>query len=129
QEEAERYPCDPVIVPREAGRRLDEATAYATQGRREIRRVVGEREAFEQGLQVHTPLDLEVQRVADRAIRNALRALEARQGRQGAVQQLPSAEWEGFAARAPGLVRDQKSGALREPAPGACFPALVGPGS
>jgi len=127
QAEAERYLGDPVIVPREAGRRLDEATAYATQVRREIRRLVGERAAFEHGLQVHTPLDLRVQRVADRAVRNALRALEARQGRRGAVQQLPSSEWEGFAARAPGLLRDQKSGAVREPAEGACFPALVGP--
>ncbi|WP_373049235.1 penicillin-binding protein 1A [Vulgatibacter sp.] len=127
QEEAERYLGDPVIVPRDAGRHHGEAIAYATQVRREIRRIMGEREAWEHGLQVQTPLDLGVQRVADGAVRRALRSLEERQGRRGAIKHLEPAEWEGFTARAAGLVRDVKSGAVLAPDKGDCFQALVGP--
>lgn len=126
-DEAARYLGDPVIQPRDAGKGHSEATAYATQVRREIRRLVGEKEAFAQGLTIQTPLDLNLQRVAQNAVRDGLRALEERQGRRGAISHVDPAEWESWAARAHGLSRDVKSGTVIPPAAGDCFQALVGP--
>jgi penicillin-binding protein 1A len=56
------------------------ATAYISQVRREIRRVFPGYTPFEAGLTVRTPLDLEVQRVAELAIIDAVNAVVQRQG-------------------------------------------------
>lgn len=125
-EEAERYLGDPVFQDRDGKNKHTEAAAYATQVRRELRRLLGERKPFEEGLQVQTPIDLNLQTVAQEAVRGAVRAVEERQGRRGAIAHLESADWEAFASRATGLARDTK-GEVKRPAPGDCFQALVGP--
>ena len=48
------------------------ALAYVTEVRREVRRALGSELPFSLGLQVHTALDLEVQKVAEDAVRTAL---------------------------------------------------------
>lgn len=102
------------------------AVAYVTQVRRELRRVLGAELARQRGFHVHTPLDLGLQAVADRAIKSAVQALEDRQGRNGPLARLAAKDWPGFLARAPGLRREARSGAVLPPARGECFQALVG---
>lgn len=126
EEQADQHQDDPVIHPGDGRHRPTVAAAYATQVRREIRRLLGDVVPFEEGLRIDTPLDLEVQNVAEEAIREAVRGIEARQGRRGAVRNIPPSEWETFVARAPGLDRDWQTGAIQPPERGECFEALVG---
>ena len=125
--EASEFLDDPVLIPNDARKRLIVGTAYATMVRRELRRIFGEEAIFARGLQVQTPMDLPLQTLAEQAVRDALIALEGRQGRRGAVRHLEPAAVQGFLDRAPGLARDPVSGALLDPQPGDCFEGLVGP--
>ncbi len=118
--------AEPIASPREARAGASSVTAYITQVRREIRRVAGAEVPFREGLQVHTPLDTEVQGAAHAAIREALTELESRQGRRGAVRRIDPSEWDAFRKRAAGLDRNAK-GEPKRPEPGQCFSALVGP--
>lgn len=124
---ASEFLDDPVLIPNDSRRQLEVGSAYVTQVRRELRRVVPTDLIFHRGLQVHTPLDLAVQSVAEQAIRDLLIALEKRQGRGGAALRLSPEKVQGFLDRAPGLARDQESGGVIAPAAGQCFEAVVGP--
>ncbi len=115
---------DPVLVER-GTRSTTRAAAYATQVRREVRRLLGEQLPFDIGLQVHTPLDLAVQTTAEAAVREALEKLQERQGRRGAIRLLEPEQWEPFLRRAPGL--RIVAGEAEFPEVDACFEALVGP--
>jgi penicillin-binding protein 1A len=125
--EASEYLDDPVLVPNDARKRLAIGTAYATMVRRELRRIFGEEAIFARGLQVQTPLDLSVQAESEQAVRDALVALEGRQGRRGAVFHLEPADIDSFLDRAPGLARDPASGTILAPVAGDCLEAVVGP--
>ena len=57
-----------------------ESSAYLTVVRREVRRLFGTRAPFELGLQVHTPLDRQLQAVAEVSMQEAIEAHFARQG-------------------------------------------------
>lgn len=124
---ASEYLDDPVLIPNDSRRQLEVGSAYVTQVRRELRRVFSADLIFNRGLQVHSPLDLAVQSVAEQAVREALIALEKRQGRRGAVLRLAPDQVQGFLDRAPGLGRDQESGGVIRPAKDECFDAVVGP--
>ncbi len=95
-------------------------TAYVTQVRRELRRLMPGYTPFEAGLSVTTGLDLAAQAEAEAAIREAVDAVVARQGRDP----LASGDLARFRAEAPGLSRGD-DGAPVQPGPGACFDLTV----
>jgi penicillin-binding protein 1A len=127
--ESELLAQQPIDPPRRGSSVPRSALAYVTQVRREVRRLAGSEVPFALGLQVHTPIDLELQQLAEDAVRRALHAHTERQGRIGAVRQVNLADGsaETWLAAAHGLPRDPTSGAPALPADGACFDALVGP--
>lgn len=130
-EEADLYKGDPVHVVVSGGRTgpmEDLDVAYVTAVRREVRRLFGPDLPFQAGLHVHTPLLPEVQEAAVLAIRDALKGLDDRQGRRGAIRHLEPPSWHGFLMRADGFDRDRNSGAIVAPEVGDCFQALVGEG-
>jgi penicillin-binding protein 1A len=118
---------DPVLQPRAVREERQVGTAYVTQVRREVRRLLGDQIPFTKGLQVYTPLDIELQETAERAIRQALVDLDAREGRQGALRRIPPEGWDAFLERAGEMRRDRASNQVLKPDTGACFEALVGP--
>lgn len=123
-EDVTQYLDDPVLQERST-RGSVRAAAYATQVRREVRRLLGDQLPFDVGLQVHTPIDLAVQATAETAVREALVALQDRQGRRGAVRNVPTDAWDAFLSRGHGLrITDGKP---VFPTPGTCFEALLGP--
>jgi penicillin-binding protein 1A len=62
--------------------------------------------------------------VTEEAVREAMLALETRQGRMGAVNHVAEEQWESFLKRPPGLELDPQ-GQLSFPGEGDCFDALV----
>jgi penicillin-binding protein 1A len=126
-EAAAQFLDDPVLVERTVKDDRKIASAYVTQTRREVRRLLGDEIPFARGLQVHTAIDLQLQDTAEGAIKKALFEHEKRQGRRGAVRNLPQDEWDRFLTRGPGLRKDATTGAPRFPTIGSCFEALVGP--
>jgi penicillin-binding protein 1A len=114
----------PVPLPPRSGElRNDLGTAYATEVRREVRRLLGEEMPFQAGLQIYTPYDPKVQAVAEEAVRKAADAVQARQGHPGRQRRLKFGEIEAFVASAEGLGRAE--GQVVAPKAGDCFPAVV----
>ena len=101
------------------------ALAYVTEVRREVRRALGSELPFSLGLQVHTALDLEVQRVAEDAVRTALEEHLARQGVRGPTRRIEPDERDAWLQSAPGFAVDAKTGFPLPPTVGMCFEALV----
>jgi len=128
EEAAVRAAEAPVLEVEPPGGKEGNAVAYVTQVRRELRRLIGADLARERGFHVHTPLDLSLQAVADKAVQSAVRALEERQGKNGALQRIPPSGWEAFKKRAPGLRRDPTDGQILPPAKNECFQVLVADG-
>ena len=116
---------EPVTVPRVSSR-PQRAAAYATQVRREVRRLFGEARPHELGLRVHTPIEPRIQDVAQAAVNDALVAHAGRQGPRAIHRNIPAEGRAGFLGRGGGLVREPSTGTLSRPAPGACFDVLVG---
>jgi penicillin-binding protein 1A len=98
-------------------------TAYATEVRREVRRLLGDVVPFEAGLQISTPYDPDLQAVAERAVLAAADAVQARQGHPGRTVRLKPSEVPAFLDAADGLA--QRDGVAQLPAIGACFPAMA----
>ena len=117
-------PVDPIRHP-PVDRGRD--ASYITEVRRELRRLLPPDVVFGQGLRVHTALEPAVQAVAEEAVRQSLRDLDARQGRVGAVDHVSPERIDAWLQRAPLLARDLISAEVKRPAPGDCFQALVNP--
>ena len=96
------------ITPQEAAEAIDEplvaverrnrvpvnAAYFVEEVRRELSQQFGDDELYEGGLSVRTTVDPELQRQADRALRNGLIAYDRRHGWRGPVAQLqPGADW------------------------------------
>ncbi|MEN9787293.1 MAG: hypothetical protein RLZZ299_2557 [Pseudomonadota bacterium] len=126
--EASRHLADPVVVPRTSASKGLNA-AYLTETRREIRRLFGGDRAYAEGLQVHTPLDSRVQRIAEEAVRDGLAELESRQGARAPVRRVPEEARPGFLARGDGLPLDPATRAVRAPMAGECFSAVADDGA
>jgi penicillin-binding protein 1A len=103
--------------------RSDMGTAYATEVRREVRRLLGEEIPFQAGLQIYTPYDPELQAVAEAAVNEATKAVQDRQGHPGRQRRLRVDQIQGFLNSAEGLQRDGDKAV--PPKPGDCFPAMV----
>lgn len=101
-------------------------TAYITAVRREVRRLLGNELPVRHGLVVHTPYDARLQAVAEEAIEQAAAAVEERQGMNGPLRTLDREGVTAFLARNEGLSKDPMSGRTVLPAPGNCFPIVLG---
>ncbi|MFN0062736.1 MAG: penicillin-binding protein 1A [Myxococcaceae bacterium] len=118
----------PVLNVVEAPAAREVSTAYVTQVRREIRRLLGADLPFRMGLRVFVPLDLGIARTAQEAIRQALFELEQRQGKRAVVSHLERETHDAFLAQASGLARRLTNAQPMPPQPGHCFVALsLGP--
>lgn len=122
-DEANRYAADPVIVPRRSGNETGVDAAYRTLARRELRRLLGDELPFAKGVRVDVAYDAAIQVAADAAIRDAVRQVEARQGRRGPLRRVPRDEIEAWSLRAHGL-RTTSDGAAVAPADGECFEVI-----
>jgi len=120
------YMDAPVLRPSEAGvaQGAGDETAYITEVRREVRRVVGPDVAFSAGLSVHTPYDAKVQAVAMAAVHDAVQAHLVRQGPRALGDVLAPDETADWEVAAEGLSRDA-DGAVVPPKEGDCFQALI----
>lgn len=121
--QASRHLQDPVVDLRQSGNSGANA-AYLTELRREVRRVYGTDFPFLEGMQVHSPLEPEIQGITEEAVREGLRALESRQGARGPNRNIPEAGREVFYLRGDGLKLDDNQRDFRSPRPGECFSAL-----
>lgn len=122
--EASRHLADPVMVPRASGV-PETGAAYLTEVRREVRRLFGDDMPFIQGMQVYTPYKPAVQRVAEEAAADSLRALESRQGARGPTRNIVESERATWLARGDRLRLDLETHTFRTPEPGDCFAALA----
>jgi penicillin-binding protein 1A len=116
-----RQPITP--PPRSDVVRSDTGTAYATEVRREVRRLLGEEVPFQAGLRIYTPYDPDVQAVAEQAIIDAADAVQARQGHPGRIRRLRVDQIRPFLEAAEGLVKVGTE--VQLPKPDDCFPAMV----
>ncbi|MEQ8278012.1 MAG: PBP1A family penicillin-binding protein [Deltaproteobacteria bacterium] len=126
RETADTFLDDPVAIPRGDPTQREIGVGYITQVRRELRKVLGPQRPTVAGMRVGTPLRMDVQAVAERAVRDALEALDRRQGQRGAIRQLTPERYDAFYARAPGLRRNPETLAPLPPRRDECFEALVG---
>lgn len=129
REVAEGAKDGPVLVDREDRPEDRPALGYITEVRRQIRGMLGDEIPYTLGLRVDTPLDLKLQEVATRAVREAVEAHRLRAGPLGAVRRLPPERWDAFLARGAGLSLDLETGVPLAPDPDQCFEALVGEGA
>jgi len=103
--DSRRFAQEPVVLPVEKQARTDVGLAYLTEVRREIRRLFGTATPLTEGFHVYTSLDLETQAVAEKAVREALHAVDERRGRRGIVMHVSESGRQSFLARASGLQR------------------------
>ena len=122
--DASRHLADPVMVPRASGV-PETGAAYLTEVRREVRRLFGDDMPFLEGMQVYTPFQPEIQRVAEEAAAESLRALESRQGARGPTRNIGDAERAAWLSRGDRLRLDLSTHTFRTPEPGDCFAALT----
>ncbi|MFT4975304.1 MAG: penicillin-binding protein 1A [Myxococcota bacterium] len=109
------YSREPISPPDRSGIRSS-AAAYLTEVRREIRRLLGREQAFAIGLQVYTPLDTELQAVAEAAISDAVAGVMARQGLANPSRLLSPAQLTAFISA---------DATTPDPSEGLCFEAAV----
>jgi penicillin-binding protein 1A len=122
---AQSFLDDPVLALKTVAAEPGEDASYRTMVRREIRRLLPGTVVFEEGMVVHTPFLPHIQQVAEQAVRKALVDLDERQGRRGPKRHIEETGWATFLDAGTLLPRDA-SGAILEPAVGACFDVLVG---
>jgi penicillin-binding protein 1A len=122
---AELYGRAAVITSRRRPTDDDQDWSYATEVRRELRRLLPPGVVFAEGLSVQTPMDPHIQQVAQDSVRQALRDLDLRQGRRASAGHLAPTEWAAFLREASGLPRDPIDGTLQPPKPGQCLEVLV----
>ena len=98
-------------------------TAYRSEVRRTLRRLLARDTLFDHGMRFETAYDPSIQAVAEDAVRNAAAAVEERNGHGGPVHILGYNDWELFFVKAPGLKRNPLNGDALRPQPGECLPA------
>ncbi|MCK6528953.1 PBP1A family penicillin-binding protein [Myxococcota bacterium] len=108
------------LTPRQGG-------AYSDHVRQLVRRWFGDRFIFDEGLQVYTALDVDLQRRAEEVVRESLRDHRERQGPRPPGRALEEDAARAFLDQAPDLPRRPGEPEPLLPEPGACFTALVAP--
>ncbi len=93
-DEADQAWSEPIIVHRRSETQFVTADFFAEEVRRQLAERYGEQELYKGGLSVRTTLDPRLQEVADRVLRNGLRAYDRRHGWRGPIAKLdPEVAW------------------------------------
>ena len=85
---------DLVARARPMGAQLQVAKYFAEEVRREVYGVYGEQSLYDGGLSIRTSLDLDLQRVATKALRDGLEAYDSRHGWRGPVTHVELEDWQ-----------------------------------
>lgn len=125
-EEALALSETPIDPPRrDRVENIEVGHAYRTAVRRQVRELFTSGTAHRLGLKIETPYDPRIQEVAEHAVRRAVEAVEARQGRVAPSDRIATlAEWQVYQSQGRGLPR-AADGSPREPQPGDCFEAML----
>ncbi|MCP4869859.1 MAG: PBP1A family penicillin-binding protein [Proteobacteria bacterium] len=96
QEEADIAYDTPLVFSKKRDKNLDHAPYYVEHVRRYLVQTYGHDTVYNQGLQVVLPLDLELQYVANEAVKTGVRRSDKLMGYRGAIEQhaAPSAQAE-----------------------------------
>ncbi len=78
---------------------IEEVPFYTEHVRRYVEKKYGKEMLYQQGLSIHTAVNIEMQKIAREEILNGLRALDKRQGYRGPLKQLTPTEIEPFITR------------------------------
>jgi len=97
--EAEQAVAEEIVIHPRVNQHVAEAAYFTEQVRRDLVETYGEDTVLTQGLEVHTSLNLNMQRAAQKAVRDNLRNYDKRQGYRGPKQILGAAEAEEFLAK------------------------------
>ncbi|MEW6268868.1 MAG: PBP1A family penicillin-binding protein [Thermodesulfobacteriota bacterium] len=121
-DEAEQAYDEKIVLARKEAPISSVAPYFVEHVRRLLEQRYGSSAPYQLGLDVHTTLDLAMQREADRALHEGIASLDERQGFRGALRRLPAREWKALAslpasASDPGL-----------PEPGTILEVVVLPG-
>jgi penicillin-binding protein 1A len=105
--EAQQAYDEEIVLQRDEAPISSVAPYFVEHVRRLLEQRYGSSAPYQLGLDVHTTLDLAMQREADRALREGIAAVDERQGFRGPLRQLPEREWKPIAQDAvvsdPGL--------------------------
>jgi len=112
-EEAEQAYDEKITLQRREAEVSSVAPYFVEHVRRLLEQRYGSSAPYQLGLDVHTTLNLEMQRAADQALRDGIAGVDERQGFRGALRRLSDREWQALA---------------REPVP-ATEPPLPEPGT
>jgi len=121
-DEAEQAHDEKIVLLREVAPISSVAPYFVEHVRRLLEQRYGSSAPYQLGLDVHTTLNLAMQREADRALREGIAGVDERQGFRGALRRLSEREWKALAREAdsandPGL-----------PEPGTVLEVVVLPG-
>ncbi|PNU20379.1 penicillin-binding protein [Geothermobacter hydrogeniphilus] len=96
--EAEQAEAEQVVIHPRVNQHVAEAAYFTEQVRRDLVETYGAETVLTQGLEVHTSLNLEMQRAAQQAVRENLRNYDKRQGYRGPQKILSEADTVTFLA-------------------------------
>lgn len=75
---------------------IEEVPYYTEHVRRYVEKTYGENILYNEGLEIHTAVNIEMQKIARAQIEKGLRALDKRQGYRGPLKKLPSTDIESY---------------------------------
>jgi len=96
--EAEQAEAEQIVIHPRVNQHVAEAAYFTEQVRRDLVETYGAETVLTQGLEVHTSLNLEMQRAAQQAVRDNLRNYDKRQGYRGPQKILSEADTVTFLA-------------------------------
>jgi penicillin-binding protein 1A len=91
--------AEPIVITERKPAHWDAAPWYADHVRALLEQEYGSAAVASLGLQVHTPVDLRLQRIADEVLTDGLRTVERQLGRRRSVRHLAAAEVDEFLVR------------------------------
>ncbi len=95
--EAQQAYDEEIVLKRDEAPISSVAPYFVEHVRRLLEQRYGSSAPYQLGLNVHTTLNLAMQREADRALREGIAELDERQGFRGPLRQLPEREWRPLA--------------------------------
>ena len=100
--EAKAAAAEPLTIRHRTATEQVTAEYYAEEVRRELSKHFGDKQLYEGGLSVRTPMDPHLQEIADKALRAGISAYDHRHGWHGTLTRLPSLDsWPEKLAQVP----------------------------
>ena len=100
-DEADQADVEKIVLKREEAPISSVAPYFVEHVRRLLEQRYGSSAPYQLGLDVHTTLNLAMQREADQALRRGIADLDERQGFRGALRRLPDRDWKALAKEPP----------------------------